>query len=85
MAKKLDKEQSKKVNEESIVEEKKVKKAKKKKAKKTSGITKEMKEVRWPTLKEMGRYVISTIVFVIILALFFQLMDVISSYVKGLF
>ena len=41
--------------------------------------------VKWPSGKEMFKYTFSTIVFILLFVLFFQLIDVISSFVKGLF
>ena len=43
----------------------------------------ELKLVRWPSKKEVLKYTISTIVFVIFFALFFTLIDVLFALVKG--
>lgn len=45
----------------------------------------QMKLVIWPTGKEIFKYTFSTILFILLFVLFFQLIDVISSFVKGLF
>ena len=45
----------------------------------------QLKMVKWPSGKEMFKYTFSTIVFILLFVLFFQLIDVISSFVKGLF
>jgi len=65
-----------------------VKKSKKEvKVKKESfftGVRKEMKHVRWPLKKEMVKYSIATLSFIIFFALFFMLTDFIIAAVKML-
>ena len=63
----------------------------KKKQKKDSlvkGVKQEMKKVKWPTVKEVVKYTFATLVFCVILALFFMLLNVILSsivyYIRGL-
>ena len=97
MAKKVKEEKTKEVkNTNKVVKEKKTKLAKKtndkkpkeKKVKKESyvkGIKKELKLVKWPDAKEIVKYTIATIVFCIILVAFFELLNVILAYIKGLF
>ena len=97
MAKKVKEEKVKEVkNANKKVKEKKTKLAKKtndkkqkeKKVKKESyvkGIKKELKLVKWPDAKEIVKYTIATIVFCIILVAFFELLNVILAYIKGLF
>ena len=97
MAKKVEEEKAKKVKSANkVVKEKKTKLAKKtndkkpkeKKVKKESyvkGIKKELKLVKWPDAKEIVKYTIATIVFCIILVAFFELLNVILAYIKGLF
>ena len=97
MAKKVKEEKTKEVkNTNKVVKEKKTKLAKKtndkkpkeKKVKKESyvkGIKKELKLVKWPDAKEIIKYTIATIVFCIILVAFFELLNVILAYIKGLF
>ena len=46
------------------------------------GIKNEMKNVKWPTRKEMVKYSLATLTFIIIFALFFGLTDLIISSVK---
>ncbi len=71
--------------------EKEVKKAKKeKKNKNTNGsffknVKKEMKLVKWPSSKELIKYTIATIIFCIVLVIFFQFLDVILAFIKGMF
>ncbi|HPF82747.1 MAG TPA: preprotein translocase subunit SecE [Bacilli bacterium] len=42
----------------------------------------EMKNVKWPTRKEMVKYSLATLTFIIAFALFFGLTDLIISGVK---
>lgn len=66
---------------------KKVKNTKNAKAKKESffiGVKKEMGKVRWPLKKEMIKYSIATISFIIFFALFFTLGDLIIAGFKML-
>lgn len=63
-----------------------VKKQTKKEEKKEGlikGIKKEIKLVKWPEKKEIIKYTISTLVFCIIVALFFVLLTYLLSVVKG--
>ncbi len=46
-------------------------------------VNKELKLVKWPTLKEVLKYTISTIAFCIILCCLFMALNVILSIVKG--
>lgn len=68
------------------------KKNKKKKGKNKSpkegllkGIQKELKLVIWPKAKEIIKYTIATIVLCLIFVAFFEVLNVIMAYVKGLF
>ena len=66
---------------------KKVEKKKTKEVKKESfltGVKKEMGKVRWPLKKEMIKYSIATLSFIIFFALFFLLADYIIAGVKVL-
>jgi len=65
-----------------------VKKESKKKIKKESffkGIKKELKMVKWPTLKEIFKYTVATIVLCVIFVAFFEILNVVMAFVKGLF
>lgn len=80
---------SKKVESKSTKTTKKVTKKteKKPKVKKESfftGVKKEMKHVRWPLKKEMVKYSIATLSFIIFFALFFALTDFIIAGIKML-
>ena len=65
-----------------------VKKDNKKKVQKEGfikGIKKELKLVKWPTIKELLKYTVATIIFCIIFVAFFIALNAIMAYVKGLF
>lgn len=49
-----------------------------------SGIKKEMQKVKWPTKKEMIKYSITTIIFIIFFGVFFFCLDVLFAYLKSL-
>lgn len=44
----------------------------------------EMKKVKWPSKKEMFKYSITTLAFIIIFTGFFYLIDVLFALLKGL-
>ncbi len=67
---------------------KKVKKNETKKVPKESyfeGVKSEMSKVKWPTKKEVFKYTVATITFVLILVGFFLLMSLVMSVIKGAF
>lgn len=68
-------------------EVKKSKKTKETKRKESliTGIKKELKLVKWPTIKEIFKYTVATIVLCVILVLFFEVLNVVMAYIKGLF
>ena len=47
-------------------------------------VKKEMKKVKWPTKKEMIKYTISTLCFVILFALYFFGIESLFAFIKGL-
>jgi len=49
------------------------------------GVGDEFKKVHWPTKKDMVKYSIATVVFVVFLSLFFYLVDIIFAFVHSLF
>ena len=49
------------------------------------GIKKELKQVRWPSFKDMLKYTIATLVFCIILVTFFEVLNIIMAIIKGMF
>ena len=67
-------------------EEKIIKKGNKKPKEKKelffTSVKKEMKKVRWPLKKEMVKYSIATLSFIIFFALFFALGDLLIAAVK---
>lgn len=72
------------------VKEKKVKKQNKSMKVKNKesylkGVRKELKQVKWPSFKEIIKYTFATVVFCIILVLFFELIKLGMAYVRGLF
>ncbi len=48
-------------------------------------VRKELKLVKWPTAKEVLKYTISTLVFCLFIVAFFIVLNLIMSFVKGLF
>jgi len=50
-----------------------------------AGMKKELKLVKWPSAKEIFKYTLSTIIFCVILVLFFELLNVIMALIKGMF
>ena len=86
MAQKKAKVEDKKSNSPSVVKAKSNKKVVVKKESKIKnwfkGVVSEFKKVRWPNKKEMIKYSIATIVFIIFFALFFYLIEVIIYFIK---
>lgn len=99
MAKKDIKDTTKEVADETKIQEKKVKEEKKKdtkkKTKKTErkapkenyfvGVRNELSKVKWPSKKEVFKYTMATIIFVLLLVGFFILMSLVMSGIKGAF
>ena len=79
--KKVTKKNEKKVSKKDT---KKVKKEKVKKEMFLTGVKKEMGKVRWPLKKEMIKYSIATLSFIIFFGLFFTLGDLIIAGFKML-
>ena len=61
------------------------KESKKNKEKFSVGLKKELKQVKWPTAKEVLKYTIATIIFIALFVLFFELLNLLMAFVKGLF
>lgn len=78
-----EKDEKKKVDNKKIQKKKETKKAPKEKF--LAGIKKELKLVKWPSAKDIFKYTIATIIFCIILVLFFELLNIIMAFVKGMF
>lgn len=49
------------------------------------GVGDEFKKVHWPTKKDMVKYSVATVVFVVFLSAFFYLVDIIFALVHSLF
>lgn len=49
------------------------------------GVKSEMKKVRWPLKKEMIKYSIATVVFVIFFCMIFSLTDIIIAGLRTMF
>ena len=88
----IKKEKTKKENKKSNV--KPIKKEVKKEEKKglwtkfrifCHGVASEFKKVHWPNKKDMIKYSIATIVFVIFCGLFFYAIDIIFAFIKSRF
>ena len=47
-------------------------------------VKKELKKVRWPNKKEMVKYSVATIIFVIFFAVFFYLIDLAVAFIRTL-
>ena len=75
---------SKKVENKSTKTTKKLEKTKVKNESFFTGVKKEIKHVRWPLKKEMVKYSIATLSFIIFFALFFALTDLIIAGIKML-
>ena len=50
-----------------------------------SNVKKEMKEVRWPKAKDVFKYTMATLVLCVIFIIFFILINLLASFVKGMF
>ena len=81
---KKNKKTTKKEESKKVVVKKKVKNNKPKE-KFIVGIKKELKLVKWPTLKEIIKYTVATIMFCVILVIFFELLSLLMAFVKGMF
>lgn len=82
---------AKKIEEKSVKNNKKDEKVKKMKKKKVvketffEGVRAEMSKVKWPTKKDVFKYTLATLVFMIVLILFFVLLSLLMSVIKGAF
>ncbi len=81
-----------KVEGKNLPKSQKVKKEKTKNNKKKvqkenyfAGVKSEMSKVKWPSKQEVLKYTLATIIFMIVLVIFFLLMDLIMSVIKGAF
>ena len=76
------KKDTKKKNDSKKKKNTKVKKETKKKASFLKEVRAEVAKVKWPTKKEMVKYSIATIVFVVFFALFFYAIDMVIALLK---
>ena len=49
-----------------------------------SEVKAELKKVKWPSKKEMVKYTITTVCFVVLFALFFFVIESLFAFIKGL-
>lgn len=84
--KKLEKETTKRVKKQDSKKSSKKTTKEKKSKKKKSGffheVRKEVSKVKWPSKKDMVKYSIATIVFIIFFAVFFYLIELILALLK---
>lgn len=71
--------------EKKKVESKKNKEKKVKKENYFVGVKSELSKVKWPTKQEVLKYTIATIIFIVVLVIFFVLLSLLMSFVKGVF
>ena len=72
-------------NKKNVIKKKNVSKDKKYKKQKSGffhEVRKEISKVKWPSKKEMVKYSIATIVFIIFFAIFFYLIELILALLK---
>jgi preprotein translocase subunit SecE len=78
-----------KKKEKEVKEKVTSKKSEKNKAKKKDnmlkGVKQEMKKVTWPSRNDVVKYTVATLVFCAVIMIFFQLLNLGLSIVKGVF
>ncbi len=47
-------------------------------------VKKEISKVKWPTKKNMAKYSLTTVLFIIFFAVFFVVVDLLTAYIKVL-
>ncbi len=77
------KDESKKTTKKVV--KKATKKATKKKESFFKAVKKELAKVKWPKASEVVKYTIATVVLILIVVLFFSLLNLLLSFIKGLF
>ena len=75
------KEETKKVTKKT----KQTKKVTKKKESFFKSVKKELAKVKWPKMSEVVKYTVATIALILIIVLFFAILNLVLSFVKGLF
>ncbi len=74
--------------EKIVMPKKENKKNKVKKVKKENyfgGVKKELKQVKWPEMKDVWKYTLATVIFILIFVGFFVLLNLLMSVIKGMF
>ncbi len=82
MAKNAEAKKEKKVKQTKNLK-KKEKKTKVKKESYIAGVKSEISKVKWPSKQEVLKYTIATIVFMVVLAVFFELLTLIMAMLGG--
>lgn len=85
MAKKAEEKEVKKTKKKTETKKSKKTKEKVKKESYFEGVKNELSKVKWPTKKDVLKYTIATLVFIIILVVFFVLLSLLMSVIKGAF
>lgn len=85
MAKKVEEKDVKKTKKKTEIKKDKKTKEKVKKESYFEGVKNELSKVKWPTKKDVLKYTIATLVFIVILVVFFVLISLLMSVVKGAF
>lgn len=49
-----------------------------------SGVKKEAERIRWPNKKDMIKYSVTTISFIVFFAAFFFIIDIVFAFIKSL-
>jgi len=83
MAKEVKKETKKAIKKET--KKKEVKKVSKPKEPFFASVKKELKLVKWPSFKDIVKYTLATIIFVVLFIAFFEILNLIMAYIKGVF
>ena len=73
-----------KTNDKKKASTKKIKKKKEVKQGASTTFKSEFKKIKWPTKKDMIKYSIATIVFVIFFAIFFYLIELLMAFIKSI-
>ena len=85
MAKKVEEKDVKKTKKKTEIKQDKKTKEKVKKESYFEGVKNELSKVKWPTKKDVLKYTIATLVFIVILVVFFVLISLLMSIIKGAF
>ena len=50
-----------------------------------SEVRSEIKKVIWPSFKNVAKYTLATVILCVVFILFFTLINLLSSFIKGMF